>query len=240
MKNLPEGLIVTGINQGAGSTTVAAGLARICAEKGVKTGVMCPVETGIEDPEAMGPAARLMKWAARSQQQDEQISPYRFKADLDAASAATKQNTRIDFNQLVQTAQNIRAEHDFTIIDASGGLMVPLAGGLLMADFAAMLKLPMIVVTAPGRDAINHTLLTLYAAKQMNIEVAGYLINKMPMLKSLREEDMAHALAYMTSEELLGILSVVKGSHQEQVNQLAQEIPALQTFFFIAPYLPGR
>lgn len=238
MPKKPDGLIITGINQGAGSTTIAASLARICAVKGHRTGVMCPVETGVDQCEKPGQAGKLLKWAAKSEQEDDQVSPYRFKTDLEPASAAAKENSKIDFNHLVQTAENILAENEFTIIDGSSGLMVPLAGGLLMADFAAMIKLPLVIVCSPGRGAINHTLMTLYSARQLGIDVAGYFINNMPLLKTLREEDLAHALAYMTTEELFGVLSSVKGSSKEVVEKLSEDILNLKTYFFMAPYLP--
>ena len=238
MKSQPEGLIITGIDQGAGSTTIAASLARICASKGHNTGVMCPVETGVDKPESLGHAGELLKWAAQSKQGDDQISPYRFKTNLEPASAAAKENSKIDFNHLVQTAKSILAENEFTIIDGSGGLMVPLAGGLLMADFAAMIKLPMIIVCSPGKGAMNHTLMTLYSAKQLGIDVAGYFINNMPLLKTLGEEELTHALAYMTSEELFGVLSSAKGSSKEVIEKLSEDILNLKTYFFMAPYLP--
>lgn len=234
------GIVVTGTDQGVGSTCVAAALARISANQEFKTGVMIPVETGANDLELLGSTGQLLKWAAQSALADNQISPYRFQAQLEPATAAAQKKIRIDFNSLVQRARSIIESHDFTVIDGSGGLMLPLAGGLLMCDFVAMLKLPLIVVCRPDRGTINHTLMTLLVAKHMDIPVVGYVINAMPADKSYAEESVAHSLAVMTGDELLGVLDSVTGSEQKKVQLLAEQLLASKTYSFIAQYLPKR
>jgi dethiobiotin synthetase len=235
-----KGLLITGTDQGVGCTSVTAALARIVARAGFETGVMLPVETNVKVPEQLGTAGRLLQWAAQSGLEDDQICPYRFQAQVEPATAASKKNVRIDFNSLVENAKQMISTHDFTLIDGSGGIMLPLAGGLLMSDFAAMLKLPLVVVCRPGRGTINHTLLTLLAARYMEIPVAGYLINDMPEDKTPSEETAAHSLAVMTGDELLGILDSVSGTDQRKVELLAEQIMALRTYSLLRPHLPER
>ncbi|PLY01499.1 MAG: dethiobiotin synthase [Desulfuromonas sp.] len=240
MRNRAKGLIITGVDHQVGGTTVAAVLARICSDQGINTGVLIPAETGLADITGPGPGARLLKWAARSQQTDEEVSPNRFIAPLDPATAASKEKKRIDFNALINTAREALNKHDFTIIDGSGGLMQPLSGGLLLADLVVQLELPLVVVCGVDSGAINHCLLTLFTARQMELAIAGYFINKMPILKNIAEDNLAHSLAVMTMDELLGVLNTVKGTEQEKVIALAEQLTGLPTFTFLRPYLPPR
>ena len=235
-----KGLFITGTDQGVGSTVIAAALAGISASQGLKTGVMLPVETGVAEVKKLGRDGQLLKWAAQSDLADNRICPYRFQPELEPATAASRAKTRIDFTSLVQTAQDIIENHDFTVIDGSGGLMLPLAGGLLTGDLAAMLKLPLIVVCRPDRGTINHTLMTLLVAKHMDLPVAGYVINSMPADKSYSEESVAHSLAVMTGDELLGVLDSVSGTEQKKSRLLAEQILASKTYSLIARHLPGR
>lgn len=234
----PRGLFITGTDTGVGKTLVAAALAKMLVSRGVKVGVMKPAESGVEDPSRLGPDGQLLRWAADSDLTADQLCPYRLKAPLAPSVAASQEKLRIDYTLLLQQAQEVINKHEFTLIEGAGGLLVPLAGGLLVADFARALGLPLLIVCRPGLGTINHTLLTLFAAKTMEIPVAGYLINNMPKDKTAAEETVSHTLATLTGEELLGVLDSVSGTEQQKVEQLAKLIAQLPTLPLLAEYLP--
>ena len=48
---------------------------------------------------------------------------------------------------------------------------MPLAPGYLVRDFAADLALPLVIAASPGLGTINHTLLTIEAARSAGLEV---------------------------------------------------------------------
>ncbi len=240
MQSGKKGFLVVGINPRVGTTLVAAALASICREANYQTGVHCPFELGVEAGQTLGPAGRLLRRVAQSELPDEQITPYRFKSRLDPAVAATREKVKIDFNSLIKTAENIIEKNDFTIIDGGPGLMVPIVGGLLLADYAARLNLPLIFVCSPCDGVVNHTLLSLFAAKQMDLSAAGYIINKMPVLKTSAEEALPHTLAVMTAEELLFVLNEVEGTDEEKAKQLGKTMAAMPTFGFLNPFLPAK
>lgn len=234
----PRALFVTGTDTGVGKTLVTAALARHLTGKGRSVGVMKPVETGVADCTQLGPDGALLKWAANATLTDEQICPCRLQTPLAPAVAASREQVRINYSELLDTARQTITRHDFTLIEGAGGLMVPLAGGLLMADFARTLEIPLLVVCRPNLGTINHTLLTLYSARSMNLPVIGYLINNMPAVKTAAEETAPHSLASLTGDELLGVLASVTGSEQEKVIQLAQQLAALPTYPLLARHLP--
>lgn len=224
-----KGVFVTATDTGIGKTMVSAALAHFLTDRGVDVGVMKPAESGVSDPTLPGDDARLLQWAARNGDPIQEISPYRLRAPLSPAQAAQKDGTFIDFSALVATARDLGRRHDFLIIEGAGGLMTPLSGGLLMADLAREIGLSLLVITSPRLGTINQTLLTIFAAQQMGIPVAGYIINRMPERANEAEESAPHTLASLASADILGVLPEVLGSEQEKVIQLSATLKTAPT-----------
>ena len=61
-----------------------------------------------------------------------------------------------------------------------GGLLVPLTPGYLVRDLALDLGLPLVVAARPGLGTINHTLLTIEAARAAGLRVAGVVMTPWP------------------------------------------------------------
>ena len=57
------------------------------------------------------------------------------------------------------------ADADVMIVVGPGGVMAPLDEKYLAIDLPLMLKMPTVIVTLPGRAAINQTLLTARAVQ---------------------------------------------------------------------------
>jgi dethiobiotin synthetase len=196
---------------------------------------MKPVETGVTDPGRPGADATLLQWVADCTDDPELIAPYRLRAPLAPALAAEEESVRVDLAYIVEVASSLCDRHDFTLIEGAGGLMVPLAGGLLVADLVLQLSLPLLVVCRPGLGTINHTLLTIHAARTMGIPLAGFIINGMPPQPDAAEALAPHNLASLASADLLGVLPRVAGDEREKVEALAEAIAGLPTL----PWLHG-
>ena len=63
------------------------------------------------------------------------------------------------------------------VVEGAGGLLVPLNNTETMADLAAGFGLPVVVVWRQYLGSINHTLLTLEAARTRGLAIAGLVIN---------------------------------------------------------------
>jgi len=224
-----KGLFVTGTDTGVGKTLVSAALALFLRKRGLDVGIMKPVETGVENPLALGNDGRLLQWAAASADEPELVSPYRLSAPLAPSVAAEHENVHIDCGLLAAAASTLASRHDYLIIEGAGGLMVPLAGGILLADLAKNINFPLLTVCRPGLGTINHTLLTVFAARTMGIPLAGFLINNMPLIPGEAEESVPHTLASLASADLLGVLNHVTGNPQEQATDLADQLEKLPT-----------
>ena len=66
------------------------------------------------------------------------------------------------------------------VVEGVGGLLVPLGPEADVRDLARDLGLPLVVAARPGLGTINHTLLTLEAARAAGLTVAGVVLTPWP------------------------------------------------------------
>jgi dethiobiotin synthetase len=69
------GIFVTGTDTGVGKTIVTAALARHFTAKGLKVGVMKPIETGVANTQALGAEASLLLSTINYTDTEEIIDP---------------------------------------------------------------------------------------------------------------------------------------------------------------------
>ncbi|MFA5517234.1 MAG: dethiobiotin synthase [Desulfuromonadales bacterium] len=230
----PRGLFVTGTDTGVGKTLVGAALARFLKLRGTDVGVMKPVETGVADPARLGPDGELLRWAADSDDPPEIVSPFRLRTPLAPAVATEVEGSPpLPFSSLVNTARELASRHQFLLVEGAGGLMVPLSGGLLVADLVRELGFPLLVVCRPDLGTLNHTLLTVFAARNMGLPMAGIVLNGMPAAPNAAEESAPHALASFASADLLGVLPRVAGDDRQKTEILVDEINRLPTLSWL-------
>lgn len=235
-RNCP-GLFVTGTDTGVGKTMVAAALARYCSRRGLKVGVMKPCETGVDEVQHPGADANLLRWAAGSRDREQAIAPYRLKEPLAPSLAAAREGRIIDPAHIVECFREVRTGKDLVIVEGAGGLMVPLRGGYLTADLIRELALPLLVVSRASLGTINHTLLTVFAARTMDLPLAGFMINGMPARPGAAEQEAPHQLAALASADLLAVLPEVAGSAEEKVERLTEAIACSPTLPWLASHL---
>jgi dethiobiotin synthetase len=72
--------------------------------------------------------------------------------------------------------QALTARHDWLVVEGAGGLLVPAARGVSMADLAARLAHPLLVVARARLGTLNHAALTLEAARRRGLHIAGLVI----------------------------------------------------------------
>src|SRR5665811_425968 len=62
------------------------------------------------------------------------------------------------------------------IAEGVGGLLVPLTAAYSICDLACDLGLPVVIAARPGLGTINHTLLTLRAAREAGLDVRAVIL----------------------------------------------------------------
>lgn len=229
--NVPNAIFITGTDTGVGKTFFAAALARLLTRQSVRVGVMKPVESGVSDVATLGADAELLCWAAVNDQPATLVSPYRLHSPVAPSVAAHHEGIKIVPSLIQESFNALCSTHDFVIVEGAGGLMTPIAGGFLIADLINLLQIQALFVCRPNLGTINHTMLSLFAAQQLGIDTAGYIINGMPEHPEMAEEKAPHALASLATAELLGVTPYVSTTDRHQaIEQLADAIAAMPTY----------
>jgi dethiobiotin synthetase len=182
-----RGLFVTGTDTGVGKTIVSASLLAAMAASGEPVGAYKPVVTGLEDPQeitARGAWPADHELLAMAAGMDpEQVTPLRFGPAVSPHLAARLSGEQIDPERLVASAHAVAdaSSGDRTlVVEGVGGLLVPLCDDYAVLDLALALALPLVVVARPGLGTINHTLLTLRAARSAGAEVCAVVLTPWP------------------------------------------------------------
>jgi dethiobiotin synthetase len=175
---MARGVFVTGTGTEVGKTVVAATIARTLAAEGKRVAVFKPAVTGLD--EGVETDHALLRRASGSEQGDEEIAPYRYGPPASPHLAAALAGEEIRPERLRQAAAAAAAGADAIVCEGVGGLLVPLSTGYLVRDLAADLGYPLVVVAGPGLGTINHTLLTVEAARAAGLEVTAIVLTPWP------------------------------------------------------------
>jgi dethiobiotin synthetase len=173
-----NGVFVTGTGTEVGKTVVAAVIARTLAAEGKRVAVFKPAVTGLDESAETDHA--LLRRASGSQQDDEEIAPYRYGPPASPHLAAAMAGEEIEPARLAGAARAAAAGAEALVCEGVGGLLVPLSGDYLVRDLAVELALPLVIAAPPGLGTINHTLLTIEAARAAGLEVEAVLLTPWP------------------------------------------------------------
>lgn len=188
-----EGVFVTGTGTEVGKSVVAATIARTLTAEGRRVGVFKPAVTGLD--EGVETDHALLRRASGSAQSDEEIAPYRYGPPASPHLAAAMVGEEIDPERLRKAARAAAADVDWLVCEGVGGFLVPLSPRYLVRDLAADLGYPLVVVASPGLGTINHTLLTIEAARAAGLHVAMVVLNPWPTEPSEIERDNRETIA---------------------------------------------
>lgn len=173
-----RGVFVTGTGTEVGKTVVAAVIAHTLTTNGARVAVFKPAVSGLD--EGGEPDLALLRRAAGSPQSDDEIAPHRYGPPVSPHLGAQLAGERIEPARLVRAARDAAARADYLVCEGVGGLLVPLTLGYLVRDLARELGLPLVIASDPGLGTINHTLLTIEAARVVGLRVAGVVLTPWP------------------------------------------------------------
>ena len=207
-----RGLFVTGTDTEVGKSVVAASICAALAAAGERVAAFKPVVTGLdEEPGELGRDHELLASVANAGQSPEDVAPYRFGPPVSPHLAAQLAGTTIEPTQLVAAGR----EHELLVCEGVGGLLVPITTGYLVRDLAMDLFLPLVIASRPGLGTINHTLLTIEAARAGGLGVAAVVMTPWP------EEPTPMQRSNRETIERLGDVTVV-GLPQTTLAELAE------------------
>ncbi len=204
-----HGFFITGTSTGVGKTIATAVLLKWMQAKGLKVGVMKPVETGV-DPECHSSAnsdARFLMEAGGIADDPSEVCAVRFKTPASPFQAGRMEDSPLDPEAILSAFEKLKGRHDWMLVEGVGGLMVPLTEQETVVDLVTRFQLPLILVASYTLGTQNHTLLTIECAQRHNLEVAGLIFNKLsPEPLSAIELEQPQILCERTGLPLLAEL----------------------------------
>ena len=182
-----RGLFVTGTDTGVGKSVVAAAICAGLAAEGRRIAAFKPVVTGLDDPPGEWPPDHELL-ASVTGQDPAAVAPWRFGPPASPHLAAELAGRALEPPELLAAARRAAEWADALVCEGVGGLMVPITPGYLVRDLAIDMRMPLVVAARPGLGTINHTLLTLEAARGAGLQPLAVVMTPWPEEPSRLEQ----------------------------------------------------
>jgi dethiobiotin synthetase len=229
-----RGLFVTATDTGVGKTVLSAALlaAMVAAHERVRA--YKPVVTGLEDEDEIltrgsWPADHELL-ATIAGMAPEAVSPLRFGPAVSPHLAAELAGVEIDSAQLLAAA-SAGAPESTLIVEGVGGLLVPLADDYTVCDLALAIGLPLLIAARPGLGTINHTLLTVRAARTAGLDVRAVVLTPWPAAPSSMERSNHETIARL-GEVPVETLGQVTSPSADELARAGAKLPWRQWLDF--------
>lgn len=169
---------VSGIDTGVGKTMATGLMARNLAASGRDVITVKMVQTGNEGfSEDLAAHRAICGGVAFPEDSSGLTAPQIFRFPSSPMLAASLEGSSVDLDAIARAVGRCAEGHEIVLVEGAGGLDVPLAEGVLSVDFAASRGWPLVLVACGRLGSINHTLLSLEAARSRGMKVAGVVWN---------------------------------------------------------------
>ncbi|MGD9223229.1 MAG: dethiobiotin synthase [Desulfobacteraceae bacterium] len=174
MKPVPD-IIVVGTDTGVGKSVVSLMLMQLFHDRGYTPFYLKPFQTGCVDPyDTDSDAAFVYRHTAALKDRDPCPSVIHCypsaKAPLFAARDAGQ---RIHPDTVQKMIEQKRSDHTPLVVEAAGGLMVPVTDDKTVLDLIPMTQCRPLLAARVGLGTINHTLLSIEVLRQREIDLLG-------------------------------------------------------------------
>ena len=175
----PPVIFMTGTGTDVGKSIATGWLARNLREVGINCITQKMIQTGNVGRSEDIELHRNIMGTVFFEEDEIQLTfpvvlPYPCSPDL----AARLEKTEIDFNTITSATEKLIEKYDMVLLEGAGGIMVPLKGDYLTADYIRDHNYPVILVVSGELGSINHALLSLNAIKSYNLSLFGVIYNK--------------------------------------------------------------
>ena len=162
---------ITGTDTDCGKTFVTALLVKAARAAGV--------DAIAAKPFCCGPREDVEILAAASDNAEslDAINPVWLKTPAAPRACELLGEPAADIGAALEGVRSLAAHHAQVFCEGAGGWLVPIARDYTIADFAAELGWPIVVVVRNKLGALNHTLLTLDNIRHRGLPLAGIVLN---------------------------------------------------------------
>lgn len=172
-------VFVAGIDTGVGKSVATGLMARWLVRRGRTAITQKLVQTGCREAVAGDVAThrRLMGTGLLEADRDGTTCPLAFAYPASPHLAARLEHRSVDLEVLDRATERLAGQFEYVLVEGVGGVLVPLTETLMVLDFVAQRRYPLVVVGSLRLGSINHMLLTLEAAARRGVEVRGLVLN---------------------------------------------------------------
>ena len=199
--------LITGTDTRVGKTMLGCALAFAFKVRGMRVGVMKPVESGCAEANGIltpsdGPALIA---SASSDLPIELVTPYCYRSVLPPAPAAQADGVALpSFDTICDRYRQIAARSDAILVEDCGGLAAPIDWQHTYADLATDLRFEVILVVANRGAFINAAKLTSEYATLRGITIRGFVMSALDRDASATIARDADFIARATGLSCLG------------------------------------
>ncbi|GGX03668.1 ATP-dependent dethiobiotin synthetase BioD [Streptomyces malachitofuscus] len=170
-------MVITGTGTEVGKTVVTAAVAATALAAGRSVAVLKAAQTGVR-PDEPGDAEEVARLAGAVTTAE----LARFPDPLAPATAARRAGRApVHPHEVAERAAKLATEHDLVLVEGAGGLLVRFdAAGGTLADAAALLSAPVLVVAPAGLGTLNATELTARELRGRGLDLTGVVIGSWP------------------------------------------------------------
>lgn len=177
-----RGFFITATGTEVGKTYVSALLVKTLREHGIDAGYFKPALSDAHEQDGAlvpGDAAYVCKTAGLDVDPASLVSFIYSTPVAPHLAARQEHKPEVSLEKIVEDFKRHSAEHELLIVEGCGGIICPLneSTGLMLSDVMQALALPLLIVAPAGLGAINATLLTVDFARQLELNIAGVILN---------------------------------------------------------------
>ena len=198
-----SGIFITGTDTEVGKTLVAAGIAGALRRDGIDVGVMKPIATGLPRKEGFrSHDSEILAKTAISSDPENEINPIFLPLEASPLTASKILNIDIKLDEVFSVFKRLTNKHEFVIVEGIGGVLVPIKQNYFVIDMIKEMNIPVLIVSRASLGTLNHTLLTVKACKEHDLNISGIVIN------SVRDNYIIEKSISETIHELTGIFVI--------------------------------
>jgi len=182
---------ISGIDTDIGKTVLTASMAKFLLDKKRAVTTFKLAQTGSPDGRSMDVDAhrKLAQMPLSGCDKKKLTFPIVYTYPASPHRAAKLDDRPLDFAKLEDAYRKVCDRFEYVLVEGAGGLMVPLTETLLTIDYAARMKWPLVLLCGGRLGSINHTLLSLEAAKTRGMRIAAVVYNLFPATDPIIEAE---------------------------------------------------
>lgn len=202
-----KGFFVTGTDTEIGKTWCSVTLIARLQREGLRVAAIKPVASGCATtPEGLRNDDALRLWQQCGLPfRYEQVNPYAFAPAIAPHIAAEEAGIEIEISPIRDTCEELSRNSDCVVVEGVGGWRVPLNRREEVADLAAALGLPVILVVGLRLGCINHALLSAGAIRARGCRLAGWIANSVTPQMAQQQSNI-DAIEQRIGAPLLGVV----------------------------------